>query len=160
VSPCTAPDAPFEPLVRLLQASDLDQPFEGAGLLAGRITIETWAAFHRPTNGKVVLVADFEGVVVGAIALARRPDGLHVEYLSTNGAIERIRGLRIRMPLLRAAEALAGVQGAQAMTLGAVSDPSVIAFYKNAGFMESGPPFDETGWGVLHPMWKPLPPPP
>ncbi len=83
---------------------------------------------------------------------------LHIEYLSRNGAVDLEVSVQVGKPLLLAAEAFGHISGARDLALEAVDEPSVVEFYRLAGFRGSGPPFDEPGWGVLHPMRKPLQP--
>lgn len=155
-----ASDPPFQVHVREIRDSDRAQHFEGSGRLAGHLTIEYLVGFQDPLTGRKVLVAELQGLIVGAIALISRPPTLHVEYLSRNGALNLGVGVQVGAPLLHAAEAYGLSVGAMDLTLEAVDEPAVVEFYRREGFRESSPPFFEAGWGVLHPMRKPLRPPP
>jgi len=146
--------------VRLLEPTDLTRPFDGYGGLAGRVSMEILSALNEPASGRVVLVAEYRDLIVGAIALEFRPGGLHIEILTRNGAAGNLPGLQVGTPLLQAAERLGRDRGRRSSPWRAIDDPSVVAFYRRAGFRESGPPFDEPGWGFLLPMRRPLPPPP
>jgi GNAT superfamily N-acetyltransferase len=141
---------------RFARSEDAFLRFQAAGALQGRITIEEMVGHHDPLAGRWTFFRIWEGFVAGAAVVSRRPNALHVEYLTRNDAARVPPNLPVGRTLLQAVEAIARELGLRLLTLDSVDDPVTLAFYRRAGFVPSGPVRLDRAWGALHPMERPV----
>lgn len=143
-----------ELIVRFPDSGDSRASFEAAGLLQGRVTLTSLLAHHAPERGQFTLVAEFEGAIVGVVALTVQSGSLHVDFLTRNALAKPPAGVRIGEALMFQIEEVARELDLNSLSLESVDDARTLSFYERHGFTPSGLPFFEEGWGRLLPLTK------
>jgi len=89
---------------------------------------------------------------VGAATATVLGEALNVEYLARNSASRAAEERPVGQTLLDAAESLAAGFRLLWVTLEALDEPGLIAYYERRGFVRAAPPLFDAAWGTLHPM--------
>jgi GNAT superfamily N-acetyltransferase len=143
---------PIAVKVRFPEPADDSAPFEFGPGLAGKIHWVEQLHDHNPLTGRFTLVAERGGVVYGFATLQVRLVSLQITVLARNFAVTPLPGISVGVWLIGAASDLARSVGRSSVTLEALDEPALIAFYERNGFVRGGPPLFDAEWGVLHPM--------
>jgi GNAT superfamily N-acetyltransferase len=147
-------DDPPAVRIRWPREGDNEAPFEAGGGLAGHVDWRELLAHHDPPSGRFVFVAECRGEIAGVAKTTALLGELNVEVLARNDASAAARGEKVGKLLLLSAEALAWALGVPWLTLEALDEGRLIAYYEAKGFVRDGPPLFSAEWGVLHPMKK------
>jgi hypothetical protein len=126
--------------------------------LRGRVRFADIFEYHDPPAQAHTLLRVFEGEIVAAACFRTRADDLFVDYLARDArfkAPERVEGASL---LLGAIVTLARTLGLDTIRLHCINDPQSLGWYAKFDFVPDGEPFEEPGWGLLHPMIRRLPP--
>ena len=138
--------------VRWPQPGDEQAAFEAGGGLARRTGWPAVLESYSPSTGRFVWIAESDSAVVGLATGRVWPDELNIELLARNALARVAPGQRVGHFLLESAVALAWAFKLPWVTLEALDDRALLAFYEGEGFLRDGPPLFDAAWGTLHPM--------
>jgi hypothetical protein len=121
--------------------------------LREKLTLEDILEYHRPQIGQYTLFRVHKGKLAGAVCFCLGEDDVEVAYRTKNGRA-RLKDVSVGGILLSAVERFAEFEGRGFVRLEALDDEDLHAWYRQLGFVEDGAPYDQPGWGRLHPLVK------
>lgn len=141
------------PKTRFPRQRDREEAFEPAGPLRGKLTFREILDYHAPEAGRFTLFRVHSRRLAGAACFALGEQEVRVDFLTRNDLLA-ITGVSVGIVLVGAIEAFAAFHGREAITLEAMHDPVLIAWYESRGFAPEGPRYHDLEWGDLLPMVK------